>query len=95
MNIAIIDSPMAAMQYDIALGKLLETYARERTPNVNFEQLLSTEQYELKRSITVELARNISRATDPAATSADTALPKGNKKGGKPRAVKFPKQSFR
>ena len=83
---------MAAMQYDTALGKLLETYARERTPNVNFEQLLSTEQYELKRSITSELARNAPRTTDNAASLAEPALSKGSKKGGKqPRAVKFPR----
>ena len=94
LNIATADNPLVAMRYDSALGRRLAEYARGRTPDVDFEALLSNEQYELKRSILADIARPTWLVDSTATrTDSDTQVKGKGEKGGKthPRAKKLPR----
>ena len=91
-----MDNPSIAMCYDEALGSRLAGFARERTPNIDYAEILRVEDVELKRSITQAASNNanaahrltnIATATNP--PPAETNV-KGRKKG-KWRAKKWPR----
>ena len=65
MQISIVENPNIALLYDAELQNRLSKYARERTPDIDYFQLLSTLQIDILRTIQQRVAQSASAANRP------------------------------
>ena len=72
LNIAIVANPCIAIWYDEAIGSRLASFARERTPNIDYTEILRVADVELKRSL-IQSASNNANAAQRLTTNIATA----------------------
>ena len=81
LNIDIVVNPLIDMRYDVAIGRVLAEYSRNRATDIDYEALLCTEQFDIRRSVVADLARPAYFRTDTMAETTENPPANGAKKG--------------